>query len=101
MPDDATRPQPPQEADHTRTQPPQDGQATRPQSDNERSKSSEKSAAKPLFDDYALHETLGEGAMGAVYKATQIKLNRTVALKVIHGGAAAGAKERIRFLAEA
>src|SRR5207253_236495 len=50
---------------------------------------------------YALLESLGEGGMGVVFKATQLKLNRTVALKMIHGGRAAGAKELIRFLAEA
>ncbi len=50
---------------------------------------------------YELIELLGEGGMGEVWKARQLKLNRLVALKMILGGRRAGPKDLIRFLAEA
>ncbi|MBI3269982.1 MAG: protein kinase [Planctomycetes bacterium] len=50
---------------------------------------------------YEILEKLGEGAMGAVYKARQTFMQRTVAIKVLHPGHAAAPQARERFLREA
>jgi Protein kinase domain len=55
----------------------------------------------PSIPGYQILSVLGRGAMGVVYKALHVKLNRVVALKMILAGAHANAEERRRFLQEA
>jgi hypothetical protein len=57
--------------------------------------------AAPSIEGYAVLGELGRGAMGVVYRAHQILLNRPCALKMILAGVHAHPEARIRFLGEA
>ncbi|MEM7455743.1 MAG: serine/threonine-protein kinase [Planctomycetota bacterium] len=54
-----------------------------------------------LLDQFEVLELIGQGAMGAVYKARQIKLDRIVALKVLPSHTAADPLFAERFVREA
>jgi eukaryotic-like serine/threonine-protein kinase len=55
----------------------------------------------PQITGYEMECVLGQGGMGVVYKARHLKLNRTVAIKMLPAGTYAGPHELARFLGEA
>ncbi len=54
-----------------------------------------------VADKYKLVATIGEGAMGAVWKAEHVTLGHTVAIKFLHGSVANATEPRARFEREA
>ena len=52
-----------------------------------------------LIAHYRITAKLGEGGMGAVYRATDTKLNRDVAIKILPEAFAADADRMARFTA--
>ena len=59
------------------------------------------SAEPPRIPGYEVEEELGRGGVGVVYRARHLRLNRTVALKMLLAGAFATRAERQRFAREA
>jgi len=55
----------------------------------------------PAFPDLTLHQLVGQGGMAAVYRATQTRLGRSVALKVMRGDLASQPEFVERFVREA
>ena len=55
----------------------------------------------PKIDGYQIEEKIAHGGMGVVYRARQLRLNRTVALKVIKAGSLADDEQIARFYTEA
>lgn len=53
------------------------------------------------FGHYEIIEKIGEGGMGAVYKARDIRLDRSVALKILPGESVANSERKRRFALEA
>src|SRR4051794_3529142 len=54
-------------------------------------------ARLPVIPGYRVEGELGRGGMGVVYQARQLRLKRTVALKMILAGQHAGAEAAARF----
>lgn len=55
----------------------------------------------PSIRDHEVQAVLGRGGMGVVYQARHVKLNRTVAVKMLLAGSHAGRQETQRFMQEA
>ena len=58
------------------------------------------SGALPQIVSYEVESILGRGGMGIVYRARHLKLNRTVALKMLLSGPYASPQEVARFIRE-
>lgn len=54
----------------------------------------------PTIEEYQIHRIIGRGGMGIVYSATEVALNRDVAIKILSAGIGSSAKARRRFQLE-
>jgi len=54
-----------------------------------------------VVDNYEVHEDVGHGGMASVYRARDTRLDRTVAIKILHDHIASRAENRDRFEREA
>jgi serine/threonine-protein kinase len=71
------------------------------ESDPQRETIAVRAISLPQLAGYEVLSLLGQGGMGVVYKARQIRLNRLVALKMILSGPQANPQELTRFQIEA
>ena len=79
---------------------PRDGTATRPIAVDE-AKSSDPFLGREFEGRYKILARLGAGGMGSVYLATQLAVDRRVAIKVLHESFTRRKKELLRFQQEA
>jgi eukaryotic-like serine/threonine-protein kinase len=58
-------------------------------------------AASRSLGTYTLHEEIGRGGMGVIYRGEHLTLQKPVAIKVLHRGMAEGAETATRLIMEA
>jgi predicted hydrocarbon binding protein len=79
---------------------PQSGNSLRPLRANWHSTPSETSTTPSTVDNFAIKGLIGRGGMGHVYKGFDTKLDRNIAIKVLHPSRAQDEVSKKRFLRE-